>query len=147
MGYALNTQIWYVRVDVDTFVGKWVGGSRSTYAQQGYTGKNGDSSIAPAFNTGMPGDVPIFAYNFGNYGPGQVPLDFQFCQTSSLDSRANLLPVLLYAQRDNTQQSLLGSIPFIFASNGVGNGFSQASEYVLGTQTYKMFPNFAVLKQ
>jgi hypothetical protein len=29
----------------------------------------------------------------------------------------------------------------------VGNGFSNASEYVLGPTTYKMFPNFAVVKQ
>jgi hypothetical protein len=53
----------------------------------------------------------------------------------------------MFAQRDSGAVSLLGWIPNIFWSNGVGVGFSNASEYVLGTTTYKMFPNFAIVKQ
>ena len=145
--YYFNIQVWYVRVDVDSFIGKWVSGdTTNTQGIYGYTGKFGRSSVAPSFGYGMPSDVPIYAQSGGNQVQGQQS-DFQFTQTSALDSRANLLPVLLYAQRDNGQYSLLGSIPNIFSTDGVGKGFSQASEYVLGTATYKMFPNFCVLKQ
>jgi hypothetical protein len=147
LDYYFNVQVWYVRVDVDAFIGKWVsGGSTNTYAPYGYTGKLGKTSIAPAFSSSLTGDVPIFAQNWGTNVNSQ-PGDFQFTQTSALDGRANLLPILLYAKRDTGEFSLLGSIPNIFSTDGVGHGFVQASEYVLSTTTYKMFPNFCVTKQ
>ncbi|MGH9781684.1 MAG: hypothetical protein ACRD33_07665, partial [Candidatus Acidiferrales bacterium] len=65
------------------------------------------------------------------------------------DGRANLLPILLWVLRDGTTTgfSPLGTIPNVFVSNGVGNGFSNASDYVIGAKTYRMFSNFAVAKQ
>jgi hypothetical protein len=82
------------------------------------------------------------------YAQTDSNFEFQNLQTSAQDGRANLLPVYLWANRDgaSTGFSLLGSLPIVFASNGVGNGFSNASEYAIGSDTYKMFPNFAVLK-
>jgi hypothetical protein len=139
----VGAQNCYIRVDVDTFTGKWIGLSQSnTAAAQGYTGKNGASSVAPALNYALRQLAPRYSDNWIQ------PDTWQLSQTSSVDARANLLPVHLWAVRDTTGAlSLIGSIPNVFSSNGVGNGFSPASEYVLGATTYKMFPNFAVTKQ
>lgn len=131
----------YIRIDVDAFTGKWIGVSPDTTANQGYTGKLAFSSVMPAMSYAARTIAPRFSDNFGS-----LP-SWQNNQTSAADSRANLLPVHLYAVRDAGQMSLIGSIPNVFSTNGVGNGFSNASEYVLGPTTYKMFPNFAVLKQ
>jgi hypothetical protein len=131
----------YLRCDVDSFTGKWIGIGPNTSALEGYTGKVGSSSVSTHGGSGISA-VPVYATGVGNAG------DFQNLQTSAQDSRANLLPVLLWVNRDSTTTgfSLAGSLPMVFSSNGVGNGFSNASEYTIGSDTYKMFPNFAVLK-
>jgi hypothetical protein len=89
----------------------------------------------------MRDEIPVYAYS--NAGT-----EFQFLQTSLQDGRANLLPILLWVLRDggSTGRSLLGDIPNVFSTNAVGNGFSQASDYPLGGDTYKLFPHFAVKK-
>lgn len=126
----------FVRADVDSFTGKWLSIGGPATSVLGYTGKLGASSVGAASGHTFP------AYN--NSGSQ----DFINLQTSEQDGRANLLPVLLWANRDSTTTgySILGSLPICFASNGVGNGFSNASEYSIGAATYKMFPNFAILK-
>jgi hypothetical protein len=131
----------YIRIDVDTFTGKWIGVSTTNTAPQGYTGKFAASSVMPAFSYSARTSAPRYSDNLG-YAPS-----WQLNQTSNADSRANLLPVHLWAVRDTGAMSLIGWIPNVFSTNGVGNGFSNASEYVLGPTTYKMFPNFAVVKQ
>jgi hypothetical protein len=132
----------FVRADVDSWTGKWVGiFNAATGADQGYTGKEGDSSVCGIL-TGMKQNYPVYAY-------GQQSYQFQNEQTSQQDGRANLLPIYLWALRDSTTTgfSLLGTVPNIFSTTAVGNGFSNAEEYVIGATTYKLFPNFAVVKQ
>jgi hypothetical protein len=138
------TQSCFVRADVDAFTGKWIGISDNTGAGQGYTGKNG---ATPVFgSSGMRADIPNYADT-----ASQTSHRFQYNQTSQLDGRANLLPVLLWAARDAGGYSPLGTIPNVFFTNAVGNGFSNAQEITLGPTTYKLFPGgdggFAVVKQ
>lgn len=130
----------YVRADVDSFTSKWISISPSVTNTQGYTGKVGSSSVKkPGFGANT--EFPFYAITDGT-------TDFQSSQSSLQDGRANLLPVLLWVNRDGASSaySLLGSLPMAFKANGVGNGFSNASEYAIGSDTYKMFPNFAILK-
>jgi hypothetical protein len=135
----------FVRADVDAFTGKWIGiygpGMNGSPNDQGFTGKGGDTSVR-GLTTSMKTNFPVYAYS-------HLPYHFEYEQTSELDGRVNLLPVILWVIRDSTTTgySMLGTIPNVFVCNGVGNGFSNAEEYVLGSTTYKLFPNFAVVKQ
>lgn len=134
---VLNSNACFVRADVDAFTSKWIGiSSANTAAQGGYTGKNGGSSIM-----GFPsaGALPVEIPQYGTTFQGRI--------TSVLNGQANLLPVRLYAARDGGGYSLIGDLPSIFYSNGVGNGFSASSIYPLGSDNYMMFPNFAVMKK
>lgn len=137
----ISCQNCYIRIDVDTFIGKWIGVSANTGVGQGYTGKLAASSVMPAVGVAARTIAPRYSDN-SSQGPS-----WQVNQTSSADGRANLLPVHLWAVRDTGAMSFIGWIPNVFSTNGVGSGFSNASEYALGPTTYKMFPNFAVLKQ
>jgi hypothetical protein len=133
----------FVRADVDSFTGKWIGlCGNNTGPDQGYTGKRGDPST-PSTGSGSAAQSII------EYQQSAGATDFSQCTTSALDGRANLIPLLLWALRDGTTTgfSLLGTPPFIFYSNGVGHGFANAEEYTIGPTTYKMFPNFAIVKQ
>lgn len=143
---SLGAPAGFVRCDVDTWTGKWVaiGDSTSTAF---YTGRNGSSSVAgqSAPTTSIPRYSPIA------FSPFTVLQPFQFSQTSVLDGRANLLPVYWFAGRDGASGatggfSLIGSIAMIFSATAVGSGFLPASDYVIGPDTYMVFPNFAVLK-
>lgn len=134
-------QNFFVRADVDSFTGKWLGCSSNTTAVTGYTGKNATSPVVGGFRsvTGL----PWYALQ------PNTASEWQYNQTSALDGRANLLPVLIWATRDATPggYSPLGQVPNVFFTNGVGDGFSNAEEITLGPTTYKLFPNFAVIKQ
>ena len=138
-----TTAVGFVRVDVDSFTGKWIAIATAAVnaANRGYQGKQGETSVR-GLSVTMANNFPVFGYNAYGY-------QFQNEQVSAQDGRANLLPILLWALRDATSTgfSLIGSVPNIFVSNAVGNGFSSADEYVLGGTTYKLFPNFAVVKQ
>lgn len=127
-----GNQSGFVRADVDTFTGKWVGISSLTTANIGYTGKNGASAIPGA--NGYPVDIP------------NCSIEFMSRQTSSLNSQANLIPVRWYAQRDGGGYSMLGTIPSIFATNATTKGYANGEEILIGADTYKVFPNFAVKK-
>jgi hypothetical protein len=131
----------FVRADVDSWVGKWISIFPSTQPIYGYTGKSGDTSMRGAGLT-MKANFPV-------YSNGANASQFQNEQTSQQDGRANLLPLILWVLRDGTTTgfSMLGTPPNIFFTNGVGHGFSNVDEYVIGSTTYKMFPNFAVVKQ
>jgi hypothetical protein len=133
-------QCAYFRADVDSFTGKWIGLSDGTTAGQGYTGKNAGS---PVFALATPpANLPWYAEQAG-------ASQWQNNQTSALDGRANLLPLVIWAARDSTPggYSPIGTVPNVFCANAVGNGFSDAQEISLGSATYKLFPNFAVVKQ
>ena len=140
-----SAALGFVRADVDSFTGKWVGIWIGTSgADQGFTGKEGDTS-APTYNTAY--GTRWFPTYKQSYSVSAYDLEVNL--TSQQDGRANLLPILLWVVRDGTTtgRSLLGSPPFVFYTNGVGAGFSNAQEILIGTTTYKMFPNFAVVKQ
>jgi hypothetical protein len=138
----------FVRCDSDSFVGKWIPISDTGDPNNGYTGRNGSSSVA---GPNVPPATSIARYALGSYVSSAVPQPFQWMQTSALDGRVNLLPVLWWVGRDGSTAdaggfSLIGSLPTIFFSNGVGNGFVPGAIYTIGPDDYMMFPNFAVLQ-
>lgn len=137
----------FVRAAVDAFDG-WVSIGPDTLAGNpafGYCGKLGVSSVGGPSSGNFTSDrIPTYVQNGNWANPG----GFQTGLTSSIDGRANLLPCLLWAQRDGSGPgySPLGSIPNCFVCSGVGQGFSPASDYALGPDTYTLFPYFAVKK-
>jgi hypothetical protein len=138
----------FVRCDSDSFVGKWIPIGDVTDPNGGFTGRSGSSSVA---GTNVVPATSIARYATGSYSAGSNPQPFQWMQTSALDGRVNLLPVLWWVGRDGSTYSsggfsLIGSLPTIFFSNGVGNGFVPGAIYTIGSDDYMMFPNFAVLK-
>jgi hypothetical protein len=133
----------FARVDVDSFTGKWVAGGPGLSTDEfGFTGKTGNSPIGGT-GTGFTSStqIPNYYSIFGAQG------DFS-SQVSAQDGRVNLLPIVLYALRDGsgTGYSPFGSLPTIYFCSGVGSGFSAGEDYVIGADTYTVFPNFAVLK-
>lgn len=120
----------FVRADVDSFTGLWLSTGINTFYGGGYTGKRSWGSPS---TSQIPFAIPHYQY-------------FSDRQVSSMNAMANLLPLRMYCERDVSGYSLLGTIPGVYMSNAVGKGFSQRSDYVLGADTYKMFPNFAVKK-
>lgn len=139
----------YMKVDVDSFTGKWISltpQSEVGVPQLGFTGKEGASPVAgwpttssPAVSDQIPGYAP--QGQFSQAG------SFQGGQTSAIDGRANLLPILLWARRDGSGLgfSPIGELPFTKLT-GVASGFSAGSDYTIGGDTYTMFPFFAVQK-
>lgn len=141
-GEYAGAQATYVRVDIDTFTGQWIGISDNVNAGSGYTGKNGASSVVMTGLSNNPrSEVAYYASSAG------AASGFQTRQTSTLDGRANLLPVLLWGARDSSGYSLIGTLPNLFSTNAVGSGFAPASIYSIGSTNYMVFPNFAVVKQ
>jgi hypothetical protein len=126
----------FVRADVDTFTGKWLGTANAggLGVPQGYTGRN-SASVIP----GGPAQSVAQA-NVPHYGT------FASRQTSSQNLQANLLPIHLFVPRDAGGWSLLGTIPSLYYSDAVGDGNSAKDEIQIGSDTYKLFPNFAVKK-
>jgi hypothetical protein len=122
----------FVRADVDAFTNKWLGVAKSGSLS---TGKYADSCLP---GSGVVADGP-------SYGSSAAALFLN--ATNSLDARTTLLPLMLYAKRDAGGSSLLGFVPFVYASNAVGKGFSAASVYAIASENYMLFPNFAVKKQ
>lgn len=126
----------FIRADVDSFTSKWIGiaNAGAVAAAQGYTGKLGASAV--------PGGVSGVSAN------ANVPhyLNFKDRQTSSQNLQANLLPIHVFGARDAGGWSLLGTIPSVFYSSAVGDGYSAKDEIQIGSDTYKLFPNFAVKK-
>ncbi len=140
----------FVRADVDAFTGKYLAVGRNTSGSQpgrGVTGKLIHSSV-PGINDGGNEDTAIYSTSteFPHYAGSGTGAGFSSRLTSAFNARANLLPILLWAQRDAGGWSLLGTVPSIFRTNGVGQGFSPASVYTVGPDNYMMFPHFAVKK-
>jgi hypothetical protein len=135
----------FVFAEVDSFTG-WISLAPEAIVGNGnlgYCGKVGGSSVGgPSANQQIRDQFPSYMRQSGwnNSGAYQPNL------TSVIDGRANLLFCLLWAERDGTGPgySPLGTIPYCFAFSGVGQGYSAGSNYVIGTDTYSMFPNFAV---
>lgn len=141
-----NAAAGFVRCDSDSFTGKWIPISDNSNAVGGFTGRSGGSSVAGASTP------PTSIARFG-LGPftATSPQVFQWMQTSAIDGRVNLLPILWWVGRDGSTftsggYSPIGTVPMIFFSNGVGNGFTPKAIYTIGADSYMMFPNFAVLQ-
>jgi len=139
----------FVLCNSDSFTGKWIGITDSTTPSDGYTGRNGASMVFADIGStaGITASIPRYSSADRTSNPPQ----FQFEQTSQLDGRANLLPVVWWVGRDGSSgqtggYSPIGSIPTVFFSNGVGNGFAAAEDYPIGSDTYTMFPDFALKK-
>lgn len=127
----------YVRADVDSFTGKWLGIVRetSTTPQGGYTGKRGQTSFSTYADQ----------YGISSYIPNYVILQHRL--TSAMNTQANLIPIRVFAERDTGGCSLLGDVPNIFMTNATANGFAPSTVYPLGSDNYMIFHNFAVLKK
>ena len=128
----VQTIIGWVRADVDAFTGKWLSCSLTTSVGYGYTGKRCFSSVSGYI--GPDAQTPGF------------PQSWIDRQTSDMNGQANLLPVLWWAERDAGGLSLLGQLPMVRASNATAKGFANGQEFTIGSDTWKVFPNFAVRK-
>jgi len=141
-GYACG----FVLCDSDSFTGKWIGITDNISSPAaGYTGRNGasilygDNSITPS--------IP----RYSSAARTNNPPHFQFEQVSEQDGRANFLPIVWWVGRDGSSGqtggfSPVGSIPTVFSSTGVGNGFAPTEIYSIAGDNYMMFPDFAVVK-
>lgn len=140
----------FVRADVDAYTGKYLAVGRNTSASQpgrGVTGKLINASVPGISDLGAE-DSTIFTTSteFPHYAGAGTAAGLSARLTSAFNARANLLPILLWAQRDAGGWSLLGTVPSIFRTTGVGQGFSAATVYTVGPDNYMMFPHFAVKK-
>jgi|FLYL01.1.fsa_nt_gi hypothetical protein len=123
----------YVRADVDSFTGKWVGCTDSTSQPSGgYTGRNCATEFRGQ-STAPPSDIPNLEY-------------FLERTVSILSSQAHLVPVRIWVSRDAGGYSLLGTMPIVFWTRAVGNGFAPGTVLTLGADSYMLFPEFAVKK-
>jgi hypothetical protein len=121
----------FVRVDVDTFTGNWVSIGPSDAARQGWTGRRGYSTVRG--QNDLPAKIP-HTHALSGY------------LVSSINSQAVLLPIRIFAERDEGGPCLIGTAPAVFQTNAVGNGYLAGTEIQLGADTYKLFPGFAVKK-
>lgn len=125
----------YIKADVDTFTGKWLSVGSAAGPSYGYAGKR---CFTPVKGLNDP-DAQIPGYG----------TNWQGRQTSDMTGRANLPHVHLWVERDSgagSGVSLLGTLPGVRFSNGVGKGYSSGQEVSDGTSTWKFFPNFAIRK-
>ncbi len=139
----INTS--FLRADVDAFTGKYLAVGRNESGSQpgrGVTGKLAQSVVPGIDDFGN--EASIWQSGFATACAHYLSFDTRF--TSAFNARANLLPILLFAVRDAGGYSLLGTVPSIFRTNGVGQGFAPASVYTVGPDNYTMFPHFAVKK-
>lgn len=121
---SLSAPMAYVRVDVDTFTGKWVGIGKTTSANIGYTGKVGGSS-----------------WSQENSDQNGLDIAYMIARgTSNLTAQSLLFPIVITAVRDSPGFSLLGSLPNIFACNASAKGFANSSLYQWGSDNYRIFP-------
>jgi hypothetical protein len=145
--YALDHQTWcpfcygadevglgnggFVRADVDSFIGKWIGIGPGVEARTGYTGKVGFSTTNG--KTTLPGTLVHTMEIAGR-------------TVSSVNTQAVLLPLRIYAQRDEGGPALIGSVPSIWEAEAVYSGYLFGAEIQIGADTYKLFPHVAIKK-
>lgn len=80
--------------------------------------------------------------------PAEIPHTYELDSylTCAINSQAVLLPIRVYAMKGDGGPCLLATIPSIYRTNAVGNGYLAGDEYTIGSDTYMLFPNFAVKK-
>jgi hypothetical protein len=124
----------YVRADVDSFTGKWIGCTDSTSQPSGgYTGRNCATEFRGHSTAVPPADIPNLEY-------------FLERTVSILNSQAHLVPVRIWVPRDAGGYSLLGTLPIVFWTRAVGNGYAPGTVLNIGADSYMLFPEFAVKK-
>lgn len=119
----------YIRADVDTFTGKWIGNTYTTENYFGYTGRTGGT--VNSFSS-------LGSDSITAYGPS---LYYHMSRAfSSISNQAILLPIHSLVARDGGGLSFVGTLPGVFATNACQRGLAPASEYLWGSETYMVFP-------
>lgn len=113
----------FVRADIDTFTGKWLGVGGSLTQDNNSTGK-------AAYSTAV----------FRSYPQSGAPSLFPIKSTNALSGQSILQPVHILGRRDSGGVSFLGSVPGIFTTNACAKGFAASGVYVWGTSEYMVFP-------
>jgi len=122
---------FYLKADVDSFIGKWLSGGSESGATRGYTGKNVASSVPGGATT--PADIAHYRGLINR-------------ATTEATLAAALLPVKLWAPRDAGGHSLMGDLPGIFYSNAANAPHNLPSGSIIkcGADEYVLYPNFAI---
>lgn len=132
----------FVRADVDTFTGKWLGGvlpnTGSSGNNSGYTGKH----LVSDFEW----DSTLDPIAVGGSDLSMIPSSRHLRRrlTAAVNNQAFLLPVRLYCQRDDGNYGFLGWADSLFAAQL--NGYAPKDVVSMGGQDYMLFSTFAVLK-
>jgi len=128
---VFNDSQGFIRADIDTFTSKWLGIGPSVNALYGYTGR-----IA---------EVGVWGYSYGNanYPRRDTIQDRSY---NAFNGAPILIPIEFYSTRDSGAYFMLGTLPNIWRCKAVGNGWNPGDEFSLGSDTYKLFPDFAVKK-
>lgn len=121
----------YVRADVDTWIGKWI--SLGNTVQTWSTGRRGVNGVDPA--QGSMNEVPHF-------GDGSTTL--KPAAYNQQDAQALLLPVPIFAERDNGGWSFLGTLPHVRATPAYDRGIGAGVDVPVGAETWRHFPGFAI---
>lgn len=127
----------FVLADVDTFTSKWLScndiGTINSYS--GYTGK-----LCAA---------GIWDDDVDHKTASEIPqvIDIKECLTSAMNAMATLMPVRVYAQRDSSGYSLLGTVPGLHVSNATSYGYTLGAVYPLGADNYLALPGWMLQKK
>jgi hypothetical protein len=134
---VLNKMLGAVKVDVDTWVGKWAGLSRQGPGSITSTGRAMQSSTHAVGSSDEAGD------NIGYFG----------LRNNAASSRSGgliMLPTIWLVERDaggvgsGGGWSIIGTVPNIFQSQT--NGFVPGTQFNISTDQYMVFPGFCVRK-
>jgi len=127
----------FVRVDAATFAGRWVGNAMSTSENYGSTGRNMRCALND--NPSMQG-----ACNESEY------ISYRFLRGRAHQTAyagAILLPLHCFVLTDPAARwAPVGYPPSLFWCDAVGHGYSGGEEYLVGGESYIVFPGFAVWK-
>jgi hypothetical protein len=126
-----NNGTSYVRADIDSFTNNWVAINPTTYARGGWTGKRAYGIAQSGLS--LPGTIPHTVHISGR-------------TVSSINNQAVLLPIKIYADRDEGGPCLIATVPSVYECQAVWNGYLFGAEIQLGADTYKLFPHCAVKK-
>lgn len=143
-----------IRIDVDNTSGYWLGvgnGSKTTTLSNAADCTTLDARVY----------TPISSVNHGisdHLGPTELPCyggagggdastaDFQNRLFNSVNAQHLLAPIHAYVSRAEGGYSLIGRVPGIHVCIATENGLSLGSVITKGSDSYVVFPNFAVKK-
>jgi len=127
----------FVRVDADTFDGRWVCNCEDPDDGYGYTGRLSRCSV----NVGPALDAAI---DVGEY-PSFAGLENRVHQSAY--AGALLLPIHTFVLTDpGGRWAPIGYPPQVFWTEAVGHGYAAGEVYQVGGDDYMLFPHFAVRK-